>query len=209
MESDTCEEIMAATYRALCEHGYAALTMQDIADASGKSKAALHYHYDTKTDLLVAFLDHLYEEFEERVRAVEADTPAERLHAVVDTVIGEETPEQRDAQFATAFLEIQAQAPYDDAFCERLAEFDRIVYEEIRDCVREGIAAGQIHEDVDPDRIASFIVTTINGANCRNVAVGYDLNKTRTTLHEYLQQYIQADGEGDGPAPDEPRVNAE
>jgi len=57
---------MGATYRALCEHGYAALTMRDIAEESDRSKAALHYHYDDKEGLLLAFLDHLYEEFTER-----------------------------------------------------------------------------------------------------------------------------------------------
>jgi AcrR family transcriptional regulator len=34
---DTCEAIMSATYRALCAHGYADLTMQDIADETDKS----------------------------------------------------------------------------------------------------------------------------------------------------------------------------
>ena len=41
--SDTPEEVMEATCRALCEHGYADLTMQDVADESDKSTAALHY----------------------------------------------------------------------------------------------------------------------------------------------------------------------
>ncbi|HET7323460.1 MAG TPA: helix-turn-helix domain-containing protein, partial [Halococcus sp.] len=66
--TDTTDELMHATYRALCKHGYANLTMQDIADESTKSKAALHYHYDTKQDLLLAFLSFLYERFEERLR---------------------------------------------------------------------------------------------------------------------------------------------
>lgn len=58
---------MGATYRALCEHGYAELTMRDIAEESDRSKAALHYHYDDKEGLLVAFLDHIYASFVERV----------------------------------------------------------------------------------------------------------------------------------------------
>ncbi|GAA0475047.1 hypothetical protein GCM10008985_34420 [Halococcus dombrowskii] len=56
---ETIEEIMDATYRALCKHGYAALRMQDIADETTKSKAALHYHYDSKHDLLLSFLDYI------------------------------------------------------------------------------------------------------------------------------------------------------
>ncbi len=66
---------MAATYRALCAHGYADLTMQRIADEAGKSKSLLHYHYGTKQELLVAFLDYLFDRFEARVAATEGDAP--------------------------------------------------------------------------------------------------------------------------------------
>lgn len=58
---------MAATYRALCAHGYADLTMQEIANEAGVSKAALHYHYDTKRALILSFLDMLSSDFEARL----------------------------------------------------------------------------------------------------------------------------------------------
>ncbi|PSQ42055.1 TetR family transcriptional regulator, partial [Halobacteriales archaeon QS_9_68_42] len=56
MPEETRERITNATYRALCDHGYAALTMQDIADECDCSKSLLHYHFDTKEDLLVELL---------------------------------------------------------------------------------------------------------------------------------------------------------
>ena len=66
--SDTDEEIMQATYRALSEHGYANLTIKRIAAEYGKSTAAIHYHYDTKDDLLAAFLDFLLDRFTDATR---------------------------------------------------------------------------------------------------------------------------------------------
>jgi len=48
--------------------------MQDIADECSKSKSLLHYHYDTKEDLLVAFLDHVISDSERRI-AAHADDP--------------------------------------------------------------------------------------------------------------------------------------
>ena len=48
MPDEPREQVIRATYRALCAHGYANLTMRDIADETDLSKAALHYHYDTK-----------------------------------------------------------------------------------------------------------------------------------------------------------------
>lgn len=53
--SEVDEEIMEATYRALREHGYADLTIKRIAAEYGKSTAAVHYHYDTKEELLRRF----------------------------------------------------------------------------------------------------------------------------------------------------------
>ena len=78
MVEETRERIMDATYRALCEYGYASLTMQDIADECDCSTSLLHYHFDTKDDLLVALLDHLISRFEERV-SPENDDPRDQL----------------------------------------------------------------------------------------------------------------------------------
>ena len=73
------DEIMDGVYSALRAHGYADLTMQDIADECSKSKSLLHYHYDTKEGLLVAFLDHVITDSEARIAAHATEPPAERL----------------------------------------------------------------------------------------------------------------------------------
>ncbi|WP_101294239.1 TetR/AcrR family transcriptional regulator [Halegenticoccus soli] len=193
MSEDTTEEIMGATYCALCKHGYAALTMQNIADESGLSKAALHYHYDSKRDLLLAFLDYLLDRFRERIDAADADDPAERLAAFVDVVF---TPRREDThrEFKTAVLEIKAQAPYDDGFRERLAEFDRLMHDRVRSIVADGIERGVFRGDADPDDVASFVITVMNGANARYVAVGAPVGDARRTLMAYLETQLFADG---------------
>ena len=63
MDDDTATEILAATYRALCQHGYAALTVKDIAAEADRSKASIHYYYDSKENLFTQFLDFLYERY--------------------------------------------------------------------------------------------------------------------------------------------------
>jgi len=162
------DEFMGATYRALCRHGFAALTMQDIADESEKSKAALHYHYDTKHDLLVAFLEYLSEQFAARVNAIDHEDPAERLLALRDAVL--DPPEPRDdREFRTAMLELRAQAPYDDDYRERLVEFDRHLRERVRETVAEGVERGVFRADADPEATAAFVVTVVSGAHTRRV----------------------------------------
>ena len=197
MESDTTEDIMGAVYDALCTHGYADLTMQDIADESSLSKGALHYHYDTKRDLLLAFLDHLYERFTERLATAEeeaSDDPAERLLAVIESAI---QPPAYDGlrEFRTAVLEIKAQAPYEPAYRETLAAFDDYVEDRVEAIVAEGVDAGRFEEDVEPAEVASFVVTLINGAHTRSVATDHPVAASRRALTEYVEGILAADEE--------------
>jgi len=171
--STPTDDIMCATYRALCRHGYADLTMQDIADEWAKSKAALHYHYDTKRGLLLAFLDHLFESYTERVADPAEGTPHERLRALLAAALD---PPRADAtrELRTALFEVKAQATHDDAFRERLERFDRHLQAEIRGVVGAGVESGAFRADADPDEIATLLVTLINGAHSRRIVLGDD-----------------------------------
>ncbi|MEF8852551.1 MAG: TetR/AcrR family transcriptional regulator [Haloarculaceae archaeon] len=188
---DTTEEIMEATYRALCEHGYASVTMQDIADESDKSTAALHYHYDTKEALLLAFLDHLYERFTDRYGDVEGDDAVERLVRFVDAVLCRSDLEDPEG-FQTALLEIRAQAPYDEAYRDRLSNFDAFVTDRVRAIVEDGIAEGTIRADVDPGDTAAFVATLVDGVNTRRTTIGDTGGGTRRTFLAYVREHLLA-----------------
>jgi AcrR family transcriptional regulator len=190
---ETTDDIVEATYCALCECGYAGLTMQDIADRSATSKSALHYHYDTKHDLLLAFLDHLYDSFEERFATDPDADPLDRLAAVVGEALDEDDEERRDLR--TAMLEIRAQAPYDDAFREHLGEFDEYLADQLRAIVADGVEAGVFRADADPEAVAEFVVTVFDGAHVRAITAGRPLSATRERLAEYVEENLLADGE--------------
>lgn len=191
MSEETTEELMGATYRALCKHGYASLRMQDIADESTKSKAALHYHYESKHDLLVAFLEHLYEQFEADIDADGEDDPATQLITFVEGRLTRR--EEGQKEFQTALLEIKSQAPYDEAYRERLAEFDGLVFERLRSILQSGIDQGVIDEEIEPGDTAAFLVEHINGAQIRHVTVGASLAGARQRLRAYLNEQVLVD----------------
>jgi len=185
--NDPREQIMRATYRALCAHGYASLTMQDIADESELSKAALHYHYDSKADLLRAFLEYLIDSFRERVAT---ETVAERPFERVRTLVGllfEPPGGDADAEFRTALLELKAQAPYEPPVRERLAAFDEFLRTELAEGVHEAREAGDVRADVDPEAVAEFVVTVSNGAHTRRVALGRTTDCAERHLTTYLE----------------------
>ncbi|MFC3477253.1 TetR/AcrR family transcriptional regulator [Halobacterium litoreum] len=189
------EDIMGATYRALLDHGFAALTMQDIADEAEKSKSLLHYHYDTKQDLLVAFLEHLIERGKERAAEHEDEPPAERLRNFVAGGLVDSDDE--DWAFATALLELQAQAPYDDAYREQLARNEQFMRDHVADIVRAGVDAGDFR-DVDPDATARLVLAAMDGARTERVVLEDD---TPEVVHDALVEHVldplTVDAEGD------------
>lgn len=65
--SNTREEILAATYRSLREHGYADLTIEKIGREFEKSPSLVYHHFDDKDDLVLAMLDSLLDSFETTV----------------------------------------------------------------------------------------------------------------------------------------------
>jgi len=184
MSDDTATELLAATYRALCRHGYADLTLADVADEADRSKAAIHYDDDGKT-LFVEFLDVLYERDTARHPSVDGGTPREQLSALLAAVLTDEgaAPDQR---LRTALLAVSAQAPYDDAVQTRLSNFDAVLYERLRAIVAAGVESGEFDATVEAAVAAEFPVTAITGAHTRRVAV----KRSSETLSEALTWYI-------------------
>ncbi|MBX3201148.1 MAG: TetR/AcrR family transcriptional regulator [Labilithrix sp.] len=75
-------QVLDAAVRVLAKQGIASTSVQDIADAAGLSKGAVHYHFESKDELLERVLDRCCEVVESRIRAVFAEEgpPLERIH---------------------------------------------------------------------------------------------------------------------------------
>jgi AcrR family transcriptional regulator len=190
MSGDEHEEIMTAVDRALREHGYAELTMQDIADESSKSKSLLHYHYDTKEDLLVAFLDQLLADYE-RTMACRADrSPPERIVEFLARFVFTPEDDEREA-IHLALLEMRSQGPFNERIREQLVRSDQLLRDTAAEIIREGLEAGDF-EPVDPERTAALLVATLDGARTRQITLGEaNTTYTRTVVEEVLRQVVE------------------
>lgn len=73
----TRSALVRATVDCLVELGYARTTTQEVQARAGVSRGALTHHFTTKADLVLAAMDHLYEEFSESVRKAAAELPAD------------------------------------------------------------------------------------------------------------------------------------
>jgi AcrR family transcriptional regulator len=182
---DTREEIMRATYLALCEHGYADLTVQRISEEFPKSKSLIYHHYDGKDELLLDFLEFTVDRFEETVPFENTDGAEEHLHAVLDHVLATPLPEQR-RQFAKAMVELRAQAATDERYRERFTRNDRFFRDRIAAVIEAGIEEGTFRA-VDPEETATFLVTLINGS-----MTGPDTsdNDSTETVRDQAEAYV-------------------
>jgi AcrR family transcriptional regulator len=184
--ADPDDAIMRATYRALCEHGYADLTVQRIAEEYGKSTAAIHYHYETKEELLAAFLDYLLDRFVASVHEVETTDPDQRLELLLDQLLVD--PEDH-SDLLVAMLEMRSQAPYQAAFAERFEQNDEYIRYMLRTVIDHGINEG-VFADADAEHVARALLTIVDGARTR--AVVLDEEESLATARRAADEYVTA-----------------
>jgi AcrR family transcriptional regulator len=99
-------EILAAAQEVFAQRGYHGSSLDEIAQASGTSKALIYEHFESKSELhetlLAEYAGELFERF--RANAAAGATGEERLRTGVDAFFGwvEERPEAWRALFRDA-----------------------------------------------------------------------------------------------------------
>ncbi|EMA56262.1 TetR family transcriptional regulator [Halococcus thailandensis JCM 13552] len=189
-DCDARKAIMEATYRALCAHGAADLSVQDIADKFEKSKSLIFYHYDSKEELLTSFLVYLLDGFEKRVATTDDKEPIEQLDTLIDALLF--GPEDHE-EFQTAMLELRSKAPYNEAYREQFRTNSEYIHGLFEAVIERGIEREEF-ADVDPSRIATMLLTTIDGARTRFVVHGDEesLDAAREVIDDQLDRTLFA-----------------
>jgi AcrR family transcriptional regulator len=191
---ETYEMIMEATYRAFCEHGYADLTMRDIADEFEKSRSLLHYHYDTKQELIIALLEHLVTAYGEMRTSLGDDPVADLEQFVGESLLGPDEPGFEFLQFHAALLELRAQAHRNEVYREQLAASYQVFHDLMTRIIRSGIEDGSFRE-VDPEGYATLLLDAADGARTRAITLGHeeDLERARERILRELVDPLRTD----------------
>lgn len=188
-ESDgsTRDAIMAATYRALCAHGYAGTSISRIAEEFEKSKSLLYYHYEDKDELLADFLAYLLDRLAADLRGDRPEEPVERLFGLIEKLAPTDVADEQ-LRFFRALLEMRAQIPHQNAYREQFERTDELILTELTETIEAGIESGDF-ATVDPDRTAEYVLATLYGGLERGVPTG-DRDAIRTTREE-LDRYLE------------------
>jgi AcrR family transcriptional regulator len=79
-------QLIEATIDSLAKRGYSETTMADVADGAGLSRGIVNFHFESKEKLLIATLQHMYDEYSAHWRnALEkaGNDPADQLRTLV------------------------------------------------------------------------------------------------------------------------------
>lgn len=171
--ASTERRLREAAFRALVEHGYADLSIQDIGAEFDGSPSLLYHYFEDKDALLLSML----ETFTERFIEVQVDEPvtdaARELRGLVEQIL--DPPEDDleldlapsstpvDVAVARMYVELWSRATWDEAFRERIAEIDERMRTTIADIVAAGVEDDQFHQ-VDPDETAQHLLSLLQHA---------------------------------------------
>ena len=188
--------IMEATYRALTEHGYAELTVAHIAEEFEKSKSLLYYHYDSKDDLIAGFLRFAGDRFLAMLDEAErdADDPLDRLRRFVDIYLAAEVGEEMAAA-QRAMVDLRAQAVAEPRFREEFGRIDAHIRERLADAVADGVAAGTIDVNADPEAVATWLLSALTGAMLQRYTADFDVvTPVRAMIHGRIDEFDAENG---------------
>ncbi len=158
----TDEEILAATYRALVEHGYAELTIQRIGAELGKSPSLVYHHYENKDELVLACLEFMLERFRTEMVDLAVDDPVEYLEDTLTWVAtAHDHPEE--AAFLAVLVELRTLAIHNDAYREHFTRSDQVVTEQFTAVIEAAMADGRLDVDA-PAATAETLTTLLLGA---------------------------------------------
>lgn len=201
LPDDTYTALMEATYRTLADEGYDELTLRNVAERADKSRGLVHYHFDSKDDLVRSLLDYLLARLETEFAAFEDQSARAQLRTVLERIAyGPGGAEDVDDAYFRALFALRAQAPFDVELCRRLTRNYRAAVDQCAAAIEAGIESGEFRT-VDPEATAVFLVNAVDGA--RNADLTLDTSLARGTAFEVLESLVFDAMTSDGGA-DEP-----
>lgn len=148
-------QIVEVTMDLVAKNGVQSTTTSRIAAAAGVSEATLYRHFASRTDMLLAAMDLVYERVFRVIHTAEHENSLERLRAIARYhagIIADDTE-----GFVYPLFEFVA-APPESGLREPLAEHQRAAMASLAAIVEEGKGQGLVRPDVDSAQIAWELV---------------------------------------------------
>jgi len=136
------------------EHGLAAVTMSQIAAATGIGRATLYKYFPDVEAILIAWHErHITRHLRQLAEARDAAVPAGRIEAVL-TAFALIQHQHHDTELPVALLHRG----------EHVARARRQLQDLVSDLLAEGAAVGSVRSDIAPDELAGYCLHALTAA---------------------------------------------
>lgn len=183
------DKFLATALNLFAERNFASVTIKDIARALDVNTALLYYYFDSKTDLFRATIEQAVAHAFEHVRSVveHSDDPAKVIAAWLESHVNKHAEIHRFVKIALDFRSAHECDPDIAAAIERFYDEERKLLSKV---IREGVKR-ELFKPVDPNRMAQFISTYLDGCMVRLVIVpDFDLKGAVDDLHRRAMEML-------------------
>jgi len=148
------------------QQGYARTTVSDLVASTGLERVGLYNHFEGKDALALAAFDHAVALVRARVQAA-VDAAGESAPARLDALVGVFTSLVDDPPLPGGCPILNAAVESADVF-PALRERARAAMDELARALagtaKRGVAAGELRADLDHRRLATVVISTMEGA---------------------------------------------
>lgn len=191
------KEITHAAMTIFSQKGYAATSVEQIAETAGIGKGTIYEYFETKEDIFVAvILEWTSQEKNKLINQLEGiDDPIKQLLTYVEN--NYEVFDTKSSDRTRLYIEIIQQTLMEGGVFfkrrylvkEMLSEFLQVIIDILLDGISKGIFKAEIARDAD--KIAKNLMAFLDGVGLHIIALN-QLHEYKAQIDYYLQQVIQS-----------------
>jgi TetR/AcrR family transcriptional repressor of uid operon len=161
--ADTRERIFQAAVEEFLREGYAQAQIERIAESAGVVRGTFYFHFPSKEHVLRELMERRQAEIVRAMQSLRGSGAS--LRGVLAQLIESITLVHADLEASNLMREIMAMFVRARAEETEPTERELGILEELTHHVSEAAARGELRHDVEPDRMAAIVLTSVFGLN--------------------------------------------
>jgi len=179
--SETRQRILDVAAQAFAEHGYSGISLNDVIRQTGLTKGGFYFHFDSKSALAIAVLDHIRDRARSQALATASHYPraVDQIEAIVRAIVASKHEDPSMAALGRICQEVGSAEPQ---LRDQLGHFEGW-FTTTEQLLRAAQEEGSMDPSIDVEQAAWFMVTSFVGADFVSDLRGDDLAR-------YMDVYI-------------------